>query len=76
MGVSEYVETMLVRIRMILSDSRMKSITSGTEDIKLHEWLTKHIATAKPRTALSPSSTSRWFRLKVVHVITAVIAPA
>jgi hypothetical protein len=31
LGVSEYVETMLMRIRTILSDSRMKTITSDTD---------------------------------------------
>jgi hypothetical protein len=32
LGVSEYVETMLMRIRTILSDSRMKTIASNTDD--------------------------------------------
>jgi hypothetical protein len=31
LGVSEYVETMLMRIRTILSDSRMKTITGNTD---------------------------------------------
>jgi DNA helicase HerA-like ATPase len=74
MGVSEYVETMLVRIRMILSDSRMKSITSGTEDIKLHEWLTKHIGDSQASNGSVTVIDLSLVPAEVVHVITAVIA--
>ena len=37
LNVSEYVETMLMRIRTILSDSRMKSVTSNTDGVTLDE---------------------------------------
>jgi uncharacterized protein len=74
MGVSEYVETMLMRIRTILSDSRMKSITSGADDIELHEWLTKYIGDSQASNGSVTVIDLSLVPTEVVHVITAVIA--
>ena len=35
----EYIDTMLMRIRTLLSDSRMKTITSCSDDLTLEKWL-------------------------------------
>lgn len=74
MGVSEYVETMLMRIRTILSDTRMKSITSGTGDLDLHEWLTNYIGDNKASNGSVTVIDLSLVPTEVVHVITAVIA--
>jgi len=74
MGVSEYVETMLMRIRTILSDNRMKSITSGAADIELHQWLTKYIGDSQASNGSITVIDLSLVPAEVVHVITAVIA--
>lgn len=38
---------MLMRIRTILSDSRMKSVTSNTDGVTLDGWLTNYIGDNK-----------------------------
>ncbi len=43
LGVSEYVETMLMRIRTILSDSRMKVVSGDANGLTLDEWLRNYI---------------------------------
>jgi uncharacterized protein len=74
LGVSEYVETMQMRIRTILADSKMKVVTGNTQDLTLDEWLTKYIGDNQ---ALNGSITVIDLSLvpaEVVHIITAVIA--
>lgn len=74
LNVSEYVETMLMRIRTILSDSRMKNITSGMEYTTLDGWLTEYIGDNQ---AFNGSVTVIDLSLvpaEVVHIITAVVA--
>lgn len=74
MGTSDYVETMLIRIRTLLSDSRMKIISSCDEGLTLETWLDNYV---------SPSNTQRGaitiidlslVPTEVIHIITAVIA--
>jgi hypothetical protein len=43
LGVSEYVETMQMRIRTILSDSRMKIVSGDAKGLALDDWLTNYI---------------------------------
>lgn len=74
MNVSEYVETMLMRIRTILSDSRMKNITSGTTGVQLHEWLTQYIGDSQASNGSVTVIDLSLVPAEVVHVITAVIA--
>jgi hypothetical protein len=74
MGVSEYVETMLMRIRTILSDSRMKSIISGAGNITLHDWLTQYIGDNQASNGSVTVIDLSLVPAEVVHIITAVIA--
>lgn len=74
MGVSEYVETMLMRIRTILSDSRMKNIISGAGNITLHGWLTQYIGDNQASNGSVTVIDLSLVPAEVVHIITAVIA--
>ena len=74
LNVSEYVETMLMRIRTILSDGRMKTITGGTEDVSLHGWLTKYIGDNQASNGTVTVIDLSLVPAEVVHIITAVIA--
>lgn len=74
LGVSEYVETMLMRIRTILSDSRMKTITGNTDDVTLHDWLAKTIGDDQASNGTVTVIDLSLVPAEVVHVVTAVIA--
>lgn len=74
MGVSEYVETMLMRIRTILSDSRMRNIISGTDDLELYEWLANYIGDSEASNGSVTVIDLSLVPAEVVHIITAVIA--
>jgi hypothetical protein len=74
MGTADHVETMLMRIRTLLSDTRLKMITTGCPEMTLADWLDEYIC---------PSSTSEGaitvidlslVPAEVVHIIAAVIA--
>lgn len=74
LGSTEYVETMLTRIRTLLSDSRMKVITDCDEDITLQKWLETYIC---PSDSADGSITVIDLSLvpaEVVHIVTAIIA--
>jgi uncharacterized protein len=74
LNVSEYVETMLIRIRTLLADTRMKSIISETESITLHEWLTEYIGANKAENGCLTIIDLSLVPSEIVHIITAVIA--
>lgn len=74
LNVSDYVETMLMRVRTILSDSRMKSVTSSTEGVTLDAWLTNYIGDTKASNGSITIIDLSLVPAEVVHVITAVIA--
>jgi hypothetical protein len=74
LNVSEYVETMLMRIRTILSDSRMKSVTSNTDGVTLDGWLTNYIGDNGASNGSITIIDLSLVPAEVVHVITAVIA--
>ena len=74
LGVSEYVETMQMRIRTILSDSRMKVVSGDANELTLDGWLRSYIGDSQ---ALNGSVTVIDLSLvpaEVMHIVTAVIA--
>ena len=74
LGVSEYVETMLMRIRTILSDSRLKVITGNAEGVTLHEWLANTIGDDQAANGTVTVIDLSLVPAEVVHLVTAVIA--
>ena len=74
LNVSEYVETMLMRIRTILSDSRMKTVTGDTKDVTLDGWLTNYIGDNQASNGSVTVIDLSLVPAEVVHIITAVIA--
>lgn len=74
MGTSDYIETMLMRVRTLLSDSRMRTITSCDENLTLEKWLDDYIC---PSDSLNGAITVIDLSLvpaEVVHIVTAVIS--
>ena len=74
MGVSEHIETMLMRIRTILSDSRMKTIAGGTEGVELHDWLSSYLGDSQASNGSVTVIDLSLVPSEVIHIITAVIA--
>lgn len=74
MNVSEYVETMLMRIRTLLSDSRMKVITGSQGDFALDEWLTKYIGGNQAENSSVTVIDLSLVPAEVIHLVTAVIS--
>lgn len=74
LGVSEHVETMLMRIRTILSDSRMKTIISNTDGVTLDDWLASTIGDNQASNGTVTVIDLSLVPTEVVHIVTAVIA--
>ncbi|WP_195377186.1 ATP-binding protein [Anaerotruncus rubiinfantis] len=43
MNTSDYVETMLMRVKTLLSDAKLKPVISPSEQITLEQWMDKYI---------------------------------
>jgi hypothetical protein len=74
LGVSEYVETMQMRIRTLLSDTRMKIVSGAAQDITLDDWLRNHIGDNQASNGSVTVIDLSLVPAEVVHIITAVIA--
>lgn len=74
LGVSEYVETMQMRIRTILSDSRMKVVTGDAKELTLDDWLKSYIGDSQASNGSITVIDLSLVPAEVVHIITAVIA--
>jgi len=74
LGVSEHAETLLIRIRTLLSNTQMKSVISEVEGVSLEKWLADYIG--------ADGATNRCISIldlslvptEVVHIVTAVVA--
>lgn len=74
LNVSEYIETLLVRIRALLTDSRMKPIMEDASNIALDQWLSSYIGSDKAADGCVSVIDLSMVPTEVVHVLTAVIA--
>ena len=74
LNVSEYVETMLMRIRTMLSDTRMKTITGNAEGVTLDSWLSNYIGNDGASNGTVTVIDLSLVPSEVIHIITAVIA--
>lgn len=74
LGVSEYVETMQMRIRTLLSDSRMKIVSGDAKHLKLDDWLRNYIGDNEASNGSVTVIDLSLVPAEVVHIITAVIA--
>ena len=74
LNVSDHVETLLIRIHTLLTDTRMKPIVVGAEEITLGQWLEDHIGSHKKDQARISVIDLSLVPSEVVHLITAVVA--
>ena len=74
LNVSEHIDTLLLRIRSLLTDTRMKPVMVDTADTKLDEWLGHYIGMDNADNGCVSVIDLSLVPTEVVHVVTAVIA--
>lgn len=74
MGTTEHVETMLMRIRTLLSDSRLKMITTDNQGVTLDGWLDEYLCPSNSSEGVITVIDLSLVPAEVVHIIAAVIA--
>lgn len=74
LNVSEYVETLLVRIRTLLTDIRMNAIISDSTELTLDNWLDSYIGSDSTANSCVSVIDLSLVPSEVVHVVTSVIA--
>ncbi len=73
-NVSQYLDFLIARIRMFLSDPRMKAVIADTEDLTLEAWLADYIGSDNVDDGCVSVIDLSLVPTEVVHVVTAVIA--
>jgi hypothetical protein len=74
LNVSEHAETLLIRIRSLLTNSLVKSIICDTEEISLERWLKDYIGTDGAENGCLSVIDLSLVPTEVVHIVTSVIA--
>lgn len=74
MGTSEYVETMLMRIKTLLSDAKLKPVISVESDITLESWLAQYICPSDDTGSSITIIDLSLLPAELVHIVTAVMA--
>ena len=74
LGISEYVETMQMRIRTLLSDSRMKTVTGTEHELSLDDWLRNYIGDNQASNGSITVIDLSLVPAEVVHILASVIA--
>lgn len=74
LNTSEYVETMLMRVKMLLSDAKLKPVISAELDITLESWLDQYICPSNGSASSITIIDLSLLPVEVVHIITAVMA--
>ncbi|MCU8028532.1 ATP-binding protein [Shewanella sp. SM73] len=71
---SQYFDFLIMRIRTMLSDARIKKIVTGMDDMSLVDWLENHIGENQASNGSVTVIDLSLVPAEVVHIITAVIA--
>ncbi len=74
LNVSEHIETLLVRIRALLTDTRMKPVLGDASDTSLSQWLTDYVGSNNAENGCVSVIDLSLVPTEVVHVVTAVVA--
>jgi len=74
LNVSEHTETLLIRIRSLLRDSRIKQVIGDSPDETLEQWLGDNIGADGAKNGCLSIIDLSLVPTEVIHVVTAVIA--
>lgn len=73
-GVSQYLDFLVMRVRTILSDTKMKTLVKDVKDVTLDEWLKDYIGDNDASNGTITVIDLSLVPAEVIHIITAVIA--
>jgi DNA helicase HerA-like ATPase len=73
-GVSQYLDFLIMRIRSMLGDTRMKNIIGNETEISLESWLESYIGKDKSSNGCVTIIDLSLVPSEIVHLVTAVIA--
>ena len=73
-GVSQYLDFLIMRIRSMLGDTRMKNIIGNEIEISLDKWLEMYIGNDKASNGCVTVIDLSLVPSEIVHLVTAVIA--
>ena len=74
LNVSEYAETLIIRIRSLLTNARMKTIMGDASGISLDGWLSDHIGADGAANGTVTVLDLSLVPTEVIHTVTAVVA--
>lgn len=74
LNVSEYAETLLMRIRSLLANARMKTIIGEDDGLSLDKWLEDYVGAEGAANGCISILDVSLVPTEVIHVITAVVA--
>jgi uncharacterized protein len=74
LNVSEYAETLLIRLRSLLKDARVASVIRDAEDMSLEDWLTDYIGADKAANGCISVLDLSLVPTEVTHIVAAVVA--
>lgn len=74
MGTSDYVETMLMRVKTLLSDAKLKPVICPDEQITLEAWLDRYICPSDSAAGSITIIDLSLLPADVTHIITSVMA--
>jgi len=74
LNVAEYAETLIIRIRSILANTRMKAIMGNEVDTTLEHWLTDYIGANEAANGTVTILDLSLVPTEVIHTVTAVVA--
>jgi DNA helicase HerA-like ATPase len=72
-NVSQFIDTLIIRIRTMLADPQMKAILGGSTEVTLEQWLKDYIGDSSAARSVTVVDLSL-IPSEVIHIVTAVIA--
>lgn len=74
LNVTEYVETLLIRVRALLTDTRLDKIVGGAPDVTLEQWLADYLGKGGEQSSVVSVIDLSLVPTEVIHIVTAVVA--
>jgi hypothetical protein len=72
-NISQYIDTLIIRIRTMLADPQMKAILGGSSEVTLEQWLKDYIGGSSTASGVTVVDLSL-IPSEIIHIVTAVIA--
>lgn len=74
MGTTDYIETMLMRVKTLISDAKLKPVICPKDDITLDSWLDEYICPSNNNDGSITIIDLSLLPAEITHIITSVMA--